>query len=55
MTGGQSNLFQEINPADAEMNFATSINKKNVDTNKIKVVYANDDEIKAHKNYFQNS
>jgi hypothetical protein len=37
------------------MNFATSINKKNVDTNKIKVVYANDDEIKAHKNYFQNS
>jgi DNA polymerase-3 subunit epsilon len=54
MTGGQSNLFQEINPADAEMNFATSIDKKSVDTNKIKVVYASDDEIKAHENYFQN-
>jgi hypothetical protein len=36
------------------MNFATSIDKKSVDTNKIKVVYASDDEIKAHENYFQN-
>jgi len=55
MTGGQSNLFQEINPAEAEINLTKSINKKSVNNDKIKVIYANDDEIKAHENYFQHS
>ena len=55
MTGGQSNLFQEANPAEAAGEIATPIKTISADKNKIKVVYANDDEIKAHENYFQHS
>jgi len=55
MTGGQSNLFQEANPAETTGEIATPIKTMRADKNKIKVVYANDDEIKAHENYFQHS
>jgi DNA polymerase-3 subunit epsilon len=53
MTGGQSNLFQEASPAETEGGIATPIKTMSIHKNKIKVVYANDDEIKAHENYFQ--
>jgi len=55
MTGGQSNLFQEYNPADVDSSTATSINKTINNKDKIKVIYANKDEIKAHENYFQHT
>ena len=55
MTGGQSNLFQEYNPADVDSSITTSINKTINNKDKIKVIYANKDEIKAHENYFQHT
>jgi DNA polymerase-3 subunit epsilon len=55
MTGGQSNLFQEVNPAETAGKIATPIKTMRADKNNIKVIYANDDEIKAHENYFQHS
>jgi len=55
MTGGQSNLFQEANSAETEGKIAAPIKTMSSDKNKIKIVYANDDEIKAHENYFQHS
>jgi DNA polymerase-3 subunit epsilon len=55
MTGGQSNLFQEANPSEIIGEVATPIKTMSNDNNKIKVIYANDDEIKAHENYFQHS
>ena len=55
MTGGQSNLFQEFNPADVDSRAVTSINKTINNKDKIKVIYANKDEIKAHENYFQHT
>jgi DNA polymerase-3 subunit epsilon len=53
MTGGQSNLFQEAHPAEAAGEITTPIKPLSADKNKIKVIYATDDEIKAHENYFQ--
>ena len=55
MTGCQSNLFQEYNPADVDSSTSTSINKTINNKDKIKVIYANKDEIKAHENYFQHT
>jgi len=55
MTGGQSNLFQEYNPADVDSSTSTSINKTINNKDKIKVIYATKDEIKAHENYFQHT
>ena len=53
MTGGQSNLFQEVNPSDSEGIIKTPIKTMRGDKNKLKVVYATKDEIQAHENYFQ--
>jgi DNA polymerase-3 subunit epsilon len=53
MTGGQSNLFQEANPAELEREIATPIKTTSADKDKIRVIYANDDEIREHENYFQ--
>jgi DNA polymerase-3 subunit epsilon len=55
MTGGQSSLFQEAHLAEAAGKITTPIKTLSADKNKIKVIYANDDEIKAHENYFQHS
>ena len=52
MTGGQSNLFQEVNPSDSESIIKTPIKTMHGDKNKLKVVYATKDEIQAHENYF---
>jgi len=54
MTGGQSNLFQEVNNTKSVKSDPLLIKRVNENREKIKVVYANKDEIKRHKNYFQN-
>ena len=54
MTGGQSNLFHE--DAKTELNQSDPLLIKRIQENpdKIKVIYANKDEINAHEKYFQN-
>jgi len=52
MTGGQSNLFQETQNNEAQMTDSSIINKNIKNKEKIKVVFANKEEIKLHNNYF---
>ena len=54
MTGGQSNLFQEITKTKSNKSNTSLIKKLKESRDKIKVIYANKDELKAHENYFQN-
>ena len=52
MSGGQSNLFQEVNNAKSHQTSPSLIKRVNENRNKIKVIYANKDELEAHENYF---
>ena len=53
MTGGQSNLFQENKNNEAQT-IDSSVIKKNIkNKEKIKVIFANKEEIKLHNNYFK--
>ena len=54
MTGGQSNLFQEDATAKSHQSDPSLIKRVKENRDKIKVVYANKDELEAHENYFQN-
>ena len=54
MTGGQSNLFQEVADTESNQSDPSLIKRINENRKKIKVIYANKDEIKVHENYFQN-
>ena len=54
MTGGQSILFQEVTNTKSNQSDPSLIKRVNENRNKIKVVYANKDELEAHENYFQN-
>jgi len=54
MTGGQSNLFQEAAITESNQSDPSLVKKVKENRDKIKVIYANKDEIKAHENYFQN-
>ena len=54
MTGGQSNLFQEISKTESNQSDPSLIKRVKENRDKIKVIYANKNEIEAHKNYFQN-
>ena len=54
MTGGQSNLFQEISKTESNQSDPSLIKRVKENREKIKVIYANKNELKAHKNYFQN-
>ena len=54
MTGGQSNLFQEDAKAESNQSDPSLIKKLKENRDKIKVIYANKNELKAHENYFQN-
>ena len=54
MTGGQSSLFKEIINTEAQQSDPSLIKRVNEDQEKIKVIYANKDEIEAHKKYFIN-
>jgi len=54
MTGGQSNLFQEVAKTESNQSDPSLIKKLKENRDKIKVIYANKNELEAHKNYFQN-
>ena len=54
MTGGQSNLFQEVAKTESNQSDPSLIKRVKENREKIKVIYANKNEIEAHKNYFQN-
>ena len=54
MTGGQSNLFQEVAKTESNQSDPSLIKRLKENRDKIKVIYANKNEIEAHKNYFQN-
>ena len=54
MTGGQSNLFQEVANTESIQSDPSLIKRVKENRNKIKVIYANKNELEAHENYFQN-
>ena len=54
MTGGQSSLFQEVTNTESNQTDPSLIKKVKENRDKIKVIYANKNELEAHKNYFQN-
>ena len=54
MTGGQSYLFQEVTNTESQQSNPSLIKRVKENRDKIKVIYANKDELEAHKNYFQN-
>jgi len=54
MTGGQSNLFQEVAKTESNQSDPLLIKRLQENRDKIKVIYANKNELEAHKNYFQN-
>ena len=54
MTGGQSNLFQEVAKTESNQSDPSLIKRVKENRDKIKVIYANKNEIEAHENYFQN-
>ena len=54
MTGGQSNLFQEVTNTESQQSDPSLIKRVKENRDKIKVIYANKNELEAHENYFQN-
>jgi len=54
MTGGQSNLFQEVADTKSNQSDPSLIKRVKENRDKIKVIYANKNELEAHENYFQN-
>ena len=54
MTGGQSNLFQEASKTESNQSDPSLIKRVKENRDKIKVIYANNNEIESHENYFQN-
>ena len=54
MTGGQTNLFLEDAKTEANQSDPSLIKRLKKNRNKIKVIYANKDELDTHENYFQN-
>ena len=54
MTGGQSNLFQEASKIESNQSDPSLIKRVKENRDKIKVIYANKNELEVHENYFQN-
>ena len=54
MTGGQSNLFHEDAKTESNQSDPSLIKRLKKNRDKIKVIYANKDELDTHENYFQN-
>ena len=54
MTGGQSNLFQEVTNTESQQSDPSLIKRVKENRDKIKIIYANKNELEAHKNYFLN-
>ena len=52
MTGGQSNRFHEDAKTESNQSDPLLIKRLQENPDKIKVIYANKDEINAHENYF---
>ena len=52
MTGGQSNLFQETKDNEVQITDSSVIKKNIKNKEKIKVIFANKEEIEIHNNYF---
>ena len=53
MTGGQSNLFQEVQSNESEQTDPSLIKKNIANREKIKIIFANKDETEMHNNYFK--
>ena len=49
-----SSLFQEIAKTESNQSDPSLIKKLKENRDKIKIIYANKNELEAHKNYFQN-
>ena len=54
MTGGQSSLFQEVANTESNQSDPSLIKRVKENRDKIKVIYANKNELEAHENFFQN-
>jgi DNA polymerase-3 subunit epsilon len=54
MTGGQSNLFQETDSNKIQKVGQSLVKRTNKEGEKLKIIYANEDEIEEHNNYFEN-
>jgi len=54
MTGGQSSLFQEVAKTESNQSDPSLVKRVKENRDKIKVIYANKNELEAHENYFQN-
>ena len=54
MTGGQSSLFQEVANTESNQSDPSLIKRVKENRDKIKVIYANKNELETHENYFQN-
>ena len=54
MTGGQPSLFQEADKTESNQSDPSLVKRVNENREKIKVIYANKDEIETHENYFHN-
>ncbi len=52
MTGGQSNLFQETDSNKIQKVGQSLVKRTNKEGEKLKIIYANEDEIEEHNNYF---
>ena len=53
MTGGQSNLFQETESNKIQKVGQSLVIRTNKEGEKLKIIYANEDEIEEHNNYFE--
>ena len=53
MTGGQSNLFQEAESNKTQKSDQSLVKRVNKEGDKLTIIYANEDEIEEHNNYFQ--
>ena len=53
MTGGQSNLFQEVADTESNQSDPSLIKRVKENRDKIKVIYANKNELETHENYFK--
>ena len=54
MTGGQSNLFQEVTRKKTQKSDQSLIKRAKKEGKQLIIIYANEDEIEEHNNYFKN-
>ena len=54
MTGGQSSLFQEAESNKTQKSDQSLVKRVDKKGDKLTIIYANEDEIEEHNNYFKN-